>query len=85
MTSIGNDSASAMVWIVSKRHIPDSAAASTAARLRVYQAVMTAQDKAPIQIASFPVSPFEKFVPPGVGPDEVFVAGLGHIEGFGIR
>lgn len=77
VTSIGSDSTSAMVWAVSK--------GVGAPRLRVYAAAIQRGAHAPTQLASFPIGPFAKFAEPGVGPDEIFVGGAGHVVGFGIR
>ncbi|PZS08217.1 MAG: hypothetical protein DLM64_13025 [Solirubrobacterales bacterium] len=74
VTSIGARSDSAMVWAVSRGVGP--------ATLHVYAAV--SPGRKPAQLKSFSVNPFTKFAPPGVGNDEIFVAGAGHVTAFGI-
>jgi hypothetical protein len=52
---------------------------------RVYGAVIGRRSHTPTLLASFPVGGFTKFAPPGVGTDQIFVGGAGHVVGFGVR
>jgi hypothetical protein len=77
VTAVGSNSNSAMVWAVSR--------GVGAPRLRVYSVLIQRGVHAPTQLASFPVGAFAGFAEPGVGPDQIFVGGAGHVVGFGIR
>ena len=77
VSSIGWRSDTALVWAVGRGAGPP--------RLRVFRAVPAPGTPAGEQIASFPVGAVAKFAAPGVGNDEVFVAGAGHVIGFGVR
>jgi hypothetical protein len=77
VTSVGGRDDSAMVWDVGKNVGPTV--------LRVYSAVLGRRPHTPTLLASFPVGPFTKFAPPGVGTDQLFVGGAGHVVGFGVR
>jgi hypothetical protein len=76
ITTVGSRSSSALVWAVNR--------GVGAPRLRVYEPVIAPKGQR-LPVASFPVGAFTKFAPPGVGPDEVFVGGAGHVVGFGVR
>jgi hypothetical protein len=78
VTSIGLQGDSAIVWGVTRR--------GGWGQLRVYGAVLAGRgSRTPSQLARFSVGPVDKFSPPGVGPDEIFVGGNGHVVGFGVR
>jgi hypothetical protein len=75
VTSIGMRSGSALVWGVSR--------GVGSPQLRAFS--IPSRGRSPVQLASFPVGAVTKFAPPGVGPDEIFVGGDGHVVGFGAR
>jgi hypothetical protein len=77
VTSVGGRGGTAMVWDVAKNVGPTV--------LRVYGAVIGRRSHTPTLLASFPVGPFTKFALPGVGTDQLFVGGAGHVVGFGVR
>jgi hypothetical protein len=77
VTSVGGRDSTAMVWDVGKNVGPTV--------LRVYGAVIGRRSHTPTLLATFPVGKFTKFAPPGVGTDQLFVGGAGHVVGFGVR
>jgi hypothetical protein len=77
VTMAANRSSTALVWDIDKNVGPSM--------LRVYMPTIASTAHAPTQIASFPIGQFTKFSPPGVGADEIFVPGAGHVMAFGVR
>jgi hypothetical protein len=77
VTTAGSRSNTALVWDIDKNVGPS--------KLSVYLPTIASGAHAPTLVASFPIGQFTKFSPPGVGDDEIFVPGAGHVMAFGIR
>jgi hypothetical protein len=76
-TSIGRQAGSALVWGVTR--------SGGSGQLRAYPGVLPARSRSTAQLASFSLGAIDKFSFPGVGQDEIFVGGNGHVVAFGIR
>jgi hypothetical protein len=77
VTSIGRRADSALVWGVTRN--------GGSGTLRVFSGVLGARTRSAAQLASFSVGPIDKFTFPGIGQDEIFVGGDGHVVAFGVR
>lgn len=81
ITSVGSNESTALAWVITK----GLRGGNGTGTLRAYDVALGAGKSAPTQAATFSIGQYAKYVPPGIGPDAIYIAGAGHIEALGIR